>query len=531
MKITFLGAAHEVTGSCHYISVGDKKILIDCGMEQGPDIYENQEIPVQAAEINYVFVTHAHIDHSGLLPLLYQKGFRGIVYATKPTYALCKIMLQDSAHIQMVEAKWVSKKAQRLGQTSKEPLYDLEDVEGVMNLFVPCVYNRKIEVSKEIEIRFVEAGHLLGSASIEIWLKEDDITKKIVFSGDIGNQNRPLIKDPEYIKEADYVVMESTYAGKTHEDVKDYSLLLADVVKQTFKKGGNVLIPAFSVGRTQELLYYFRKIKTEHMLPEYPDFEVYLDSPLAIEATNVFFDNVSCCYDKEAMELIQNGINPLTFPGLKMTVTVEESKAINAIHHPIIIISASGMCEAGRIRHHLKHNLWRKESSVIFVGYQVENTLGRMLLNGIKEVKLYGEMVKVSAAIFNLPGISAHADDPQLKKWISAFQSKITRCFVVHGEDEITENFATDLQEHYHINAVAPYSGTSYDLITGECLKLGNRTKLERKAEQKRNNSVYDKLQTNGEILMHIIKNSRGLPNKELAKFSDQLKELAEKWR
>ena len=338
MEIEFLGAAHEVTGSCHYISIGNKKILIDCGMEQGADIYVNQEIPVNASEINYVFLTHAHIDHSGLLPLLYQKGFRGKVYSTKATKELCAIMLRDSAHIQEAEAAWKNKKARRLGKGTVEPMYSFEDVEGIMNLFVSCDYHQIIQVCNEIEIRFVDAGHLLGSASIEIWLLEDNNKRKIVFSGDIGNKNRPLIKNPEYIKESDFVVMESTYGNRNHEVVEDYAKLLADVVRRTFKRGGNVVIPAFSVGRTQELLYYFRKIKTEHMLPEFENFEVYMDSPLAVEATNVFHQSISSCFDEEALGLIEKGINPISFSGLKTAVSVEESKLINTIKKPVIII-------------------------------------------------------------------------------------------------------------------------------------------------------------------------------------------------
>jgi len=538
MEIEFLGAAHEVTGSCHYISIGNKKILIDCGMEQGADIYVNQEIPVNASEINYVFLTHAHIDHSGLLPLLYQKGFRGKVYSTKATKELCAIMLRDSAHIQEAEAAWKNKKARRLGKGTVEPMYSFEDVEGIMNLFVSCDYHQIIQVCNEIEIRFVDAGHLLGSASIEIWLLEDNNKRKIVFSGDIGNKNRPLIKNPEYIKESDFVVMESTYGNRNHEVVEDYAKLLADVVRRTFKRGGNVVIPAFSVGRTQELLYYFRKIKTEHMLPEFENFEVYMDSPLAVEATNVFHQSISSCFDEEALGLIEKGINPISFSGLKTAVSVEESKLINTIKKPVIIISASGMCEAGRIRHHLKYNLWRKESCIVFVGYQVPGTLGNLLLNGIKEIKLFGEPVSVAAEICNLPGISGHADERQLKEWASAFSGDVKTFFVVHGEDKVCDEFSESLQNEFGRHAIAPYSGSRYNLLTGECIFEGMKEKVQKqkpdmstaKEIERAKSNIYERLVSTGQYLMSIIKKSQTMQNKDLAKFADQIHALCEKW-
>ena len=380
MLLEFLGAAHEVTGSCHYVSFGEKHFLVDCGMEQGPDLYVNQEIPVNAADIDYVFITHAHIDHSGLLPLLYNHGFRGQIFATKATTELCNIMLKDSAHIQMFEAEWKNRKAKRAGQPEVVPLYDMNDAMGVLTHFVPCDYHNIIEVCDGLKVRFVDAGHLLGSASIEFWITEEEKEVKVVFSGDIGHGNKPLIKNPEYIKDADYVVMESTYGDKTHDVAPDYAVELAEVLKDTFIRGGNVVIPAFSVGRTQEMLYFIRRIKTEKMLPEFQNFEVYIDSPLAVEATSVFNKNIKDCFDEEALSLVEQGINPITFPGLRMSITSDESKMINFDDKPKVIISASGMCEAGRIRHHLKHNLWRKDSTILFVGFQVPGTLGNNLL-------------------------------------------------------------------------------------------------------------------------------------------------------
>ena len=367
MQIEFLGAAHEVTGSCHYVTFGDKHVLVDCGMEQGPDLYVNQEIPVNAAAVDYVFVTHAHIDHSGLLPLLYNHGFRGQIFATEATTQLCNIMLKDSAHIQMFEAEWRNRKAKRAGKPEVVPMYDMNDAMGVLTHFVPCEYNSIVEICDGLKVRFVDAGHLLGSSSIEMWIREDDEEVKVVFSGDIGNGNRPLIKDPQYIKDADYVVMESTYGDKEHETPPDYAVALAGVLKDTFTRGGNLVIPAFSVGRTQEMLYFIRRIKTEHLLPEFENFPVFVDSPLAVEATTIFNKNVEDCFSEEALDLVHQGINPIGFPGLRMAITSDESKMINFDEQPKVIISASGMCEAGRIRHHLKHNLWRKDSTIFLL--------------------------------------------------------------------------------------------------------------------------------------------------------------------
>ena len=343
MLLEFLGAAHEVTGSCHFLQCQDKRILVDCGMEQGPDLYVNQEIPVNASNIDYVFVTHAHIDHSGLLPLLYSHGFRGQIFATTATSELCNIMLKDSAHIQMFEAEWRNRKARRAGLPEVVPLYDMDDAQGVLEHFVPCDYNKIIEICDGVKIRFVDAGHLLGSSSIEVWLTEEDKTVKIVFSGDIGHGNKPLIKNPQFIDEADYVLIESTYGDRIHADPPDYAPELAAVIKRTFARGGNLVIPAFSVGRTQEMLYHLRRIKTEHLLPEFEDFEAYIDSPLAVEATNIFHKSVEDCFSDEAKKLVEQGINPIGFPGLKTSVTSDESKMINFSKKPLVIISASGM--------------------------------------------------------------------------------------------------------------------------------------------------------------------------------------------
>lgn len=533
MKIEFLGAAHEVTGSCHYLEFADKHVLVDCGMEQGPDLYVNQEIPVNASTIDYVFVTHAHIDHSGLLPMLYNHGFRGQIFTTTATHQLCEIMLKDSAHIQMFEAEWKNRKAKRAGRPEVVPLYDMNDAMGVLGHFVSCDYHSVINVCESLKVRFVDAGHLLGSSSIEMWISENTgegvEERKIVFSGDIGPGNRPLIKDPEYLTSADYVVMESTYGDRTHETPPDYAVELARVIRDTFTRGGNLVIPAFSVGRTQEMLYFIRRIKTENLLPEFQNFEVYVDSPLAVEATTIFGKNVQDCFDDTALALVQQGINPIGFPGLRMAITSDESKMINFNDKPKVILSASGMCEAGRIRHHLKHNLWRKDSTILFVGYQVPGTLGNALLNGAKEVKLFGETIEVQAKIENLPGISGHADVNQLTKWVSMFDPKPKRVFIVHGEDKVTEQFAAHIHEELGLEAYAPFSGDAFDLLTGACVAQGSREAVEKKSTRAVNN-IFARLVAAGERLMTVIRKCEGMPNRELGKFADQINELCNKW-
>ena len=533
MKLEFLGAAHEVTGSCHYLEFADKHVLVDCGMEQGPDLYVNQEIPVNASTIDYVFVTHAHIDHSGLLPMLYNHGFRGQIFTTTATHQLCEIMLKDSAHIQMFEAEWKNRKAKRAGRPEVVPLYDMNDAVGVLGHFVSCDYHSVINVCEGLKVRFVDAGHLLGSSSIEMWISENTAEgveeRKIVFSGDIGPGNRPLIKDPEYLTSADYVVMESTYGDRTHETPPNYAVELARVIRDTFTRGGNLVIPAFSVGRTQEMLYFIRRIKMENLLPEFQNFEVYVDSPLAVEATTIFGKNVQDCFDDTALALVQQGINPIGFPGLRMAITSDESKMINFNDKPKVILSASGMCEAGRIRHHLKHNLWRKDSTILFVGYQVPGTLGNMLLNGAKEVKLFGETIEVQAKIENLPGISGHADVNQLTKWVSMFDPKPKRVFIVHGEDKVTEQFAAHIHEELGLEAYAPFSGDAFDLLTGACVAQGSREAVEKKSTRAVNN-IFARLVAAGERLMTVIRKCEGMPNRELGKFADQINELCNKW-
>ncbi|MCR4587273.1 MAG: MBL fold metallo-hydrolase [Lachnospiraceae bacterium] len=531
MKLTFIGADHEVTGSCHYLEVNGRHILVDYGMEQGFNVFENAPLPVSEGEIDYVFLTHAHVDHSGYLPLLASKGFRGKIYCTEATADLCEIMLRDCAHIQMQEAEWKNRKAKRSANNQVVPLYNMEDANAAIDRLIPCKYNHIITVCDGVQIRFTDIGHLLGSSSIEVWLTEGEVQKKIVFSGDIGNKNQPLLNDPQTTDEADYVVMESTYGTRYHEEGhSDYIHELAQIIQETFDKGGNVVIPSFAVGRTQEILYFIRRIKEDKLVQGYGDFPVFVDSPLAVEATGIFVKNQDSCFDEEARELMIKGINPITFPGLNLSITSEESKDINNDGDPKVIISASGMCDAGRIRHHLKHNLWRPESTILFVGYQAEGTLGRILVDGsADEVKLFGELVAVRAQIRTLTGLSGHADKQGLIDWATAFKNHPTMYFIVHGEDTSCTAFAECLKNEYDLNAFAPYSGSIYDLAAAGWSYIA-----EPKAVTKKKavivSSVFGKLVAAGERLMAVIMRNEGGANKDLGKFTSQINALADKW-
>ena len=533
MKITFIGATHEVTGSCYYLEAAGKKFLVDCGMEQGPDYYENKDIPVPPGELDFVLLTHAHMDHSGNLPAIYAKGFKGPVYATEATCNLCDIMLRDSAHIQMFEAEWRNRKAKRQGKPEFVPAYTMEDALGVIRNFVGCPYETGIILGEGLRVKFIDAGHLLGSSSIEVNICEAGVEKTIVFSGDIGNKNQPLIKDPAYFRKADYVVMESTYGARSHGERPDYVRLLADVIQETFDRGGNVVIPSFAVGRTQEMLYFIRQIKAEGLIHGHDNFKVFVDSPLANEATNIFGIHKYDCFDDEALELIRKGINPLSFPGLKISVTSEDSKAINFDDDCKVIISASGMCDAGRIKHHLKHNLWREDSTILFVGYQAVGTPGRALLEGTQEIKLFGEPVHVAAKICRMPGISGHADVNGLVDWIKAFEVKPQKVFVTHGEDTVTELFAARLRDEMNYDAYAPFSGTEFDLAEGEFLYEAEGVKIQKPAAlQKASKAakVYEKLLALGYRLLSVIRKNEGCANKDLEKFSRDVQSLCDKW-
>ena len=531
MKIAFYGAAHEVTGSCTVLYANGKTIMIDCGMEQGPDIYENVQLPILPSQIDYLLLTHAHIDHSGKIPALTAGGFRGEVYTTLATKKLCEIMLLDSAHIQEFEAKWRNRKAKRSGAGEYKPLYTCEDVKKALKQFVPCDYDKKYELCKGVKISFTDAGHLLGSASISIEVTEAGNTETIVFSGDLGNCDRPLIRDMGQPDKADYIVIESTYGNRIHGERPDYVAQLTRIIGETFQKGGNVVIPCFAIGRTQELLYLIRTIKEQNLIPAYPDFPVYVDSPLAAEATEIYSSDLYDYFDSETLELLGKGVNPIKFSNLRLSVTSEDSVAINLDKTPKVILSASGMCEAGRIRHHLKHNLWRSDSTVLFVGYQSQGTLGRMIIEGAPTVKLFGEEIKVSANIEQLAGISGHADKEMLVSWINGFTKKPKTVFVNHGDDTVCDEFAQTVTEKTGINAVAPYNAAEYDLISGVCLKVGNKQKIVKKGEVKfRESTAFSRLFNAAKRLLAVVEKYREAANKDIAKFADQITELSDKW-
>jgi len=471
VDLSFYGAAKEVTGSCYLLEANGKKFLIDCGLQQGQDEKDDQKLPFNARDISFVILTHAHIDHSGRLPLLVKGGFNGNIYAIKATCDLISIMLKDSAHIQETDAIWENKKRKADGKNEVAPLYNINDAEDTLKYLVPCKYGEINEISEGIKVNFVDAGHILGSASAEIFLSEGTVTKKIVFSGDIGNTDQPIIKDPQYIDKADYVVMEATYGDRNHEKSKDYTLDLAKIIDETLSRGGNVIIPSFAVARTQEMLYFIRKIKEKGLVGSVPNFPVYVDSPLATEATKLYEADLKDYADKQTIDIVEKGINPIAFPNLTFVDSIADSKALNNDPVPKLIISSSGMCEAGRIRHHLKHNLRKKECSVVFVGFQVNGTLGRMLLDGAKKVELFGEEIAVLATIHNLTSLSAHADREGLLTWINSFDKKPDKVFITHGENSVCDGFARSLNEIGFL-AVAPLYKSIYDLVKGELLIL-----------------------------------------------------------
>jgi len=532
MKLMFYGAAREVTGSCHCVEVGGKKILVDCGLQQGADNGYGQSFPFHAGEIDCVVVTHAHIDHTGRLPLLVKQGFKGSIYATEPTCRLLEIMLRDSAHIQELEAGWKSRKSKRAGDEGSEPLYTMIDAERVFPMLVPCRHDTIIDIVAGANVRFIDAGHLLGSSYVEMWLKDGSHSKKVVFSGDIGTPNHPMIRDPQYVVEADCVVMESTYGDRSHEKSFDTVAALAKVIDATLMKGGNVVCPSFAIGRTQDLLYYIREIKARGLVKSIPDFPVYLDSPLATACTKIYSTDLKDYLDDEATALIQTGVDPLSFDGLHFVESADESKLLNDDWTPKVIISSSGMCDAGRIRHHLKHNLWRQECSVVFTGFQALGTLGRILVDGdLNAVKLFGEEIAIRCQIHNFRSMSSHADREGLLKWIDAFEKKPDKVFVVHGENEICKTFTARLiGEGY--DAVAPKYTSIHDLMTGDVVFEGRELvyRSEQKADAPRESAVYRRLLLTGTRLVEVITRNKGGANKDLAKFADQIDAMIKKW-
>ena len=507
----------------------DRRVLIDCGLQQGRDEADNSLFPFVPGEMDDLVLTHAHIDHSGRIPLLYKQGFAGNIYCTRLTARLLSIMLRDSAHIQESDAKWENQKGKRAGRPIVEPLYTLADAERALRHVVISEYEELREIGDGITIRFIDAGHLLGSASVEFFLVEGAVEKKVVFSGDIGNRNQPIIRDPQPIAQADYVITESTYGDRLHQvtQLPDYAGDLATIIDDTLGQGGNVIIPSFAVGRTQELLYFMREMKKTGRVKKVPNFQVYVDSPLAGEATRIFSGDLTGYLDEEAIEALKEG-NLFEFNGLNITESSEESKGLNQDNQPKVIISASGMCDAGRIRHHLKHNLWRADSTVVFVGFQSEGSLGRRLLDGAKNVKLFGEEITVRAKVVKFEGLSSHADRDDLLKWIEYYTPKPQHVFIVHGDSKVTEIYAQTLRDK-GFAAHAVNVEEVYDLIENRIVEEGYApVPKQRKATEE--SASFRRLESVGEKLQQMIQGKKGSTNKDLERLARQLQTFLDKW-
>ena len=533
MKITFLGAAHEVTGSSTLLECGGSRGLVDHGMEQGKDIYVNQELPIAPGELDFVLLTHAHVDHSGQLPLLYKQGYDGLIYATPETCNLCRIMLIDCAVIHESDAEYQNRKNKRSGKTLVEPLFTVADAENAIAHLRPVPYGQTVQIGENISVRFSDVAHLLGSSCIEIWMTENGESRKIVFSGDLGNINQPIIRNaPQTVADADYVVVESTYGDRLHDRSTLPVEKLAEYIQRTLDRGGNLVIPSFAVGRTQEMLYFIREIKEKHMVTGHDGFPVYVDSPMASEATAIYLQCGRDCLDEETRALVDAGINPIWSDGVRMSVSTAESKALNADHEPKVILSASGMCEGGRIRHHLKYNLWRPESTVLFVGYQSVGTLGRTLVDGAKSVKLFGEEISVECEIGTLPGKSGHADQEGLMNWLRGFEKAPKQVFVNHGEDYVTDTFAEHIHKELGYNAYAPYSGAEYDLLAGKFIAQPKGVRIKKTtAGGAKAEDLYKTLQQVGEEMLALIKQAKGRPNKTLQALVNDLRALVKKYK
>jgi len=530
MKISFLGAAKIVTGSNFLIETKNTKFLIDCGMFQGSKSINRmnyEPFRFNPEEIDFMVLSHAHIDHSGRIPKLTKKSFKGNIYATKATTDLCSIMLPDSGHIQEMENKWDNRKRRRSGEKLREPLYTAKEAEESLKYFKSVLYNQKIKLNEEATLRFRDAGHILGSSIIELWIKEDNKEAKLVFSGDLGRRDRPILRDPSLIDEADYLIVESTYGNKLHHPSEDDAKELISIINTTVKRGGNVVIPSFAVERAQDIIYELNKYYTAYIKTEDQDFlsvSVYVDSPLTVSATEIFLRNPDC-FDEDTLNLINIGNNPLDFRNLKFTRTAEESRQLNISKESKVIISASGMCTAGRIKHHLKHNLWRKESSIVFVGYQAQGTLGRRIKEGEKVVKIFGEEIQVNAEICSLEGFSGHADREGIIRWIKSFKNRPKKIFVVHGEEEATEEISRKIEEELKIKTYIPKLGESLSIEEESVLPEGRLEIDSRNEELREMEESVEKLKSIFwpvlQRLEHKVDN--GADSEELNNFKNKL--------
>lgn len=478
MKIKFCGAAMSVTGSCHLITTDKYKILLDCGQFQGSKALEElnfADMGFDPAEIDFMILSHSHIDHSGRIPLLTNHGFKGKIYCTDATADLAEIMLKDSGYIHEKEAEWSNRKAERSGKPLVAPLFTFNDAVASLEFLNPVLYGQLIEINPDVKLKFSDAGHILGSAITELWITETDKTTKIVFSGDLGVKNKPILNDPTMIDEADYLIMETTYGDRIHEPNKKSIKELIDIILKTAKRGGTIVIPSFAVGRTQEIIYELNMFYEEHdeYKNELDNIMVYVDSPLATSATEIFRRNAQV-FDDETREFILKGDNPLDFKNLKFTRTSDESRQLNFNPSPKIIISASGMCEAGRIKHHLKHNLWNPKSSIVFVGYQAEGTLGRSIVNGDKDVSIFGEKIHINAEIYNLEGFSGHADREGLLDWLTGFKKMPNKIFLVHGEEESKKGFAAIVKSSLGYDCTVVEDVSEYSLDDDMRIQIDN---------------------------------------------------------
>ena len=535
MKIHFCGATTGVTGSCHLITTGEHKVLLDCGQFQGgkaQDELNYEEFPFDPAQVEYLVLSHAHIDHCGRIPLLVKRGFKGEIYCTDATADLLDIMLKDSAYIHEKEAEWQNRKNERAGRPMVEALYTAKDAEDALKLVKPVLYDQLIELNDQIRIVFNDAGHILGSAITEIWVKEGENVSKIVFSGDLGVMDRPILRDPTIIKKADYVIMESTYGNRLHtENAMDVKKLM-DIIRNTAMRGGNTIIPSFAVGRTQELIYELNRVidSDSEYRQAFSDLKVYVDSPMAHNATEAFKHNAQV-FDEQTREYISKGDNPLEFENLKFTRTSEESQWLNIDTEPKVIISASGMCEAGRVRHHLKHNLWNEKSSIVFVGYQAEGTLGRLLVEGAQEVTLFGEKVQVRAQIHNLEGFSGHADKDGLMEWISGFQTAPKKIFLVHGEPQAKIDLAASIEEKRGYDVVVVNANAEYELEADSGEVVGMEDAMAEVIDEKKINDARHSLFEIRRRMEDIIYNTdlavdQNTPPEKLARINNVILEL-----